>query len=475
VIQLSLKQLHDIVGGHLRHNAAAAPDGISLHRVCSDSRQVEAGDVFWGLVGPHHDGAAFVDEAFARGAVGAIVQKSDLEPRSGRFCLSVDNTTEALWKLARWNRGQFRGRVIALTGSVGKTTTREMIHTVLGSELRGSASPHNFNNHVGVPLSLLGIDANDQYAVIELGANAPGEIAALADLARPDTGVVTHLGDAHLEGFKDRRSIGRAKAELLAALPPGGLAVLNGDDTLLRSVAADCSAGIRWVGRDRACDLVATEIRCQEGWLSFIADDTLFRLPVWGRHQVTSALLAIEVGRQMGVSMTQIAEALEGFCPPPMRCEVVREGDLTIVNDTYNSSPMAMRAALDLLRDIRADGGRIVVCGDMAEQGQQAERMHREIGGEVVTRCGADWLIACGEHAEEVKAGAIAAGMPSRRAVACRFAEETLPQLEHAISPGAVVLVKGARRLKMESIVKALRFERPSQPSQTTCENQRVA
>ncbi|MCH8924357.1 MAG: UDP-N-acetylmuramoyl-tripeptide--D-alanyl-D-alanine ligase, partial [Planctomycetes bacterium] len=444
MIELSLKQLHEIVGGRLRHDAVAAPEGVSLRRVCTDSRQVNSGDVFWGLVGPNHDGADFADEALRRGAAGVVVQQRDVEPRSGRFSLRVNDTTEALWKLARWNRGQFRGRLIALAGSGGKTTTREMIHTVLGSTLRGTASPQNFNNHIGVPLSLLGIDANDQYAVIELGANALGEIAALAELARPDTGVITHLGDAHLEGFKDRRSIGRAKAELLSALPPGGLAVLNGDDALLRCVAADCTTGIRWVGRDRRCDLVATEVCCRDGWLSFIAESTLFRLPVWGRHQVISALLAIEVSRQMGISMPQIAEALEGFRTPPMRCEVVREGNLTIINDTYNSSPMAMRAALELLRDIPASGGRIVVCGDMAEQGQYAERAHREIGAEVVTRCGADWLIACGEHAEQVKQGAIAAGMPDRRAVACRFTEETLPQLEHAISPGAVVLVKGA-------------------------------
>ena len=462
MIELSLKQLHETVGGRLRQDAVAAPEGVSLRRVCTDSRQICPGDVFWGLVGPHHDGADFADEALRRGAIGVIVQQRDVEPRSGRFSLSVDDTTEALWSLARWSRSRFRGRLIALAGSVGKTTTREMIHTVLGSTLHGTASPENFNNHVGVPLSLLGIDdADDQYAVIELGANAPGEIAALADLARPEIGVVTHLGDAHLEGFKNLETIGRAKAELLAALPADGLAVLNGDDAMLRRVAAQCTSAVRWVGRDRQSDLVATKVRCQEGWLSFTAAGSQFRLPVWGRHQVTAALLAIEVGRQMGISLPQIAEALEGFRPPPMRCEVIREGNLTIVNDTYNSSPMAMRAALDLLRDIHADGGRIVVCGDMAEQGQQSEQTHREIGGEVVTRCGADWLIACGKHAEQVKAGAIAAGMPSQRAVACRFAEETLPQLEHAITPGAVVLVKGARRLKMESIVEALRTEWP--------------
>ena len=187
--ELSLNQLHEVIGGRLRCDAVPPSGSATLRRVSTDSRQVRSGDVFWGLVGPNHNGANFAPEAFRRGAAGVVVQQRDVKPPSRCFCITVDDTTDALWKLARWNRNRFNGKLVAITGSVGKTTTREMIHTVLLSTLRGTASPQNFNNHFGVPLSLLGIRASDQYAVIELGASALGEIAALAIIPE-STGLV---------------------------------------------------------------------------------------------------------------------------------------------------------------------------------------------------------------------------------------------------------------------------------------------
>lgn len=452
----TLDELHRTIGGTLKP-AAAPPDEATaapLGQVATDSRRVQFGDVFWALVGPYHDGADFAHEAFARGASGAVVGRP-VEAPQDRWVITVDDTLAALGQWARHQRDRFHGTVIAVTGSVGKTTTRQMIHTILKPRFAGTASPNNYNNHVGVPLSMLRIEPDHDYAVLELGASARGEIAALAGLCAPTIGVVTSVADAHLAGFGSHRAIAESKAELLAALPPDGHAVLA-DDPWLRRVAAEHLVPVTWVGRDAACDLVATDVRWGHGELHFRVSSQPFRVPIWGRHHLTCALSAIGVGRHMGLPLDQIAASLEGFNPVPMRCEVTEVGGVTIINDAYNASPTAMRAALELLRDFDVPGRRVFVCGDMCELGDESAALHRRLGDQVVTLCGADLLIACGDFARHMVAGARAAGMPESRAIACHTVEKAFPHLTDAISSGDVVLVKGSRAMRMERVVEAI-------------------
>ncbi len=432
----------------------SASGTVPVGRVVIDSRQVEPGDVFWGLTGSHSDGSAFADEAFSRGAAGVVVNRPVQAPE-GCWALIVDDTLRALHDWAGWHRQRFTGAVIGVTGSVGKTTTRQMIQTVLGSKLRGTCSPRNYNNHVGLPLSMLQMEPDHDFVVLEMGASGPGEIAELSALCRPTIGVITHVGDAHLGGFGSRQGIADAKAELLDALPDDGYAVL-GDDPWLMRLRNRSAATTTIVGRGTNCDEIAKEVVLGQGTLSYMVRDVSFEVPVWGRHHLTAAMAAIAVGLRLGCSLEETARALRGFRTLPMRCEVTQLRAATIINDTYNASPTSMLAALDLLRDFDTRGRRIVVLGDMQELGDEAATMHRQLGGQAVSRCGADLLIACGDYAGYVVAGAREAGLPASRSLVCRQPEETLPHLGQAILPGDVVLVKGSRALGMERIVEAM-------------------
>ncbi|MGO9112283.1 MAG: UDP-N-acetylmuramoyl-tripeptide--D-alanyl-D-alanine ligase [Thermoguttaceae bacterium] len=467
--------LHDLAqatGGRiLPTNRIQDAAVTALGRIVTDSRQVESNDIFWALRGPNYDGACFLHDAFRRGAQGAVVSPLESIPTDG-WILNVDDTQRALEQWARWKRRRFTGIVIAVTGSVGKTTTRQMIHTVLQSRLRGTASPRNLNNQWGVPLSMLTIEPQHDYAVLELGANRAGEIAMLAELCAPKVGVIMQLGDAHLGGFGNRQGVAEAKSELLAALPSSGHAVLA-DDSWLRALSSRCAAPITWIGTGPQCNLRAVDIECQQGRLEFhvaCGEGTVpasgshgstkpvrFSIPVWGRHHISAALASVAVGRMMGFDLEQIASALANYQAVPMRCEVTEIRGATIINDTYNSNPTAMRAALELLRDFDAAGRRIVICGDMAELGAQSIAWHWQMGKDIVQIGGAELVIACGRFARHVTAGARSTGLDRARAVPCDTIEDAMPYVGQAVLPGDIVLVKGSRVMAMECLVEALK------------------
>ncbi|NQT15233.1 MAG: UDP-N-acetylmuramoyl-tripeptide--D-alanyl-D-alanine ligase [Planctomycetes bacterium] len=450
----TVHELHKAIGGTVHPEDSDRAKRVHLGRVVTDSREVQRGDVFWALVGPNHDGADFVEEALERGAAGVVAGRA-VDVPSDCWTLIVDDALKALHQWAKTRRSQFTGTVIAVTGSVGKTTTREMIRAVLKTRLTGAASPRNYNNHVGVPLSMLNMELDHDYVVLEIGASRRGEIAAMAALCSPTIGVITSVADAHLGGFGSRQAIAEAKSELLAALPPDGHAVLA-NDPWLRRLAQRYRVPVTWTGRGPDCHVTASDVHWSQGKLEFRVGDCPFRVPVWGRHHVNSVLIAVAVGRMMGFELDEIAAALETFDPVPMRCEVREVRGATIINDTYNASPAAMRAALDLLRDFEAHGRRIFVAGDMGQLGEESVVLHRRLGQEVVTHSGADLLIACGDHSGDVVGGARAAGMPWDSSVACDRPEEAVPHLTQTILPGDVVLVKGSRKMGMERVVEAI-------------------
>jgi UDP-N-acetylmuramoyl-tripeptide--D-alanyl-D-alanine ligase len=464
---ISLHDLRTVLDGRLL-GSPSSESSAWLPSIAIDSREVEPGGVFWALPGSTRDGAHFVDDAYRRGAAGAIVAGRSCTPPDGAWALVVDDSRQALWQLAQWQRDRFRGQVIGVAGSAGKTTTRQMIHAVLGAKFAGAASPRNYNNQVGVPLSMLDWRPEHDYAVIELAGSAPRELALLAGLSRPHFCAITNVGDAPLGAVGSRDRVADAESELLRALPTDGLAVLNGDDYSLKRLAARCATRVTWVGRGADCDLVATEVRSASGRLSFAAAGQKFLVPVWGRHHLTSALEATAIGMAWGISPRQIADALAEYQPPPLRCQSKQVGSATLISDAYNDSPAAMHAALELLGEVPTSGRRIVVCGDMRELGDDAPRLHQRLGDEVVTVSNADLLVACGDYADEIVDGAQAAGMPRERTLACRDAVEAAPYLRHVVGDGDVILIKGSRAAALERLVDVLESTLEGEPVLTT-------
>jgi UDP-N-acetylmuramoyl-tripeptide--D-alanyl-D-alanine ligase len=457
----------------VRGEAIGFDGRVTIERITTDSRQVAPGDLFWALRGERADGHDFIDEALRRGAIGAVVNRTwrEQQRRSARQCLVVPDTWQALWDLAAWHRARSDALVIGVTGSVGKSTTRHLLH---GARYSGIQSPHNFHNHLGVPLSLLELTPQHEFAVLEAGASGGSEIARLCTLMQPEVGLLTAIAPAHLEGFGSLEAICRAKGELLEALPPSGFAVLNGDDPLVRRLARRANCRVLFVGESIHNDVVATRVRVNDRRLRFRVDDVEFQLPAIGRHHLTSALLTVATARELDVGDTEIAAALREFQPLPGRCRKLSIGPWTIIDDTYNANPASVLAACQTLRDWEEAGQRVLVLGDMLELGPQAPAFHEHIGA-AAAQCGFDRVIAVGAHAAAVAGSARRHGLDVGCLGACSDLETALVLLDLWLEPNGVVLVKGSRGMRMERVVAHLQSRAEAEALPTSGRDRRAA
>ncbi|WP_376793034.1 UDP-N-acetylmuramoyl-tripeptide--D-alanyl-D-alanine ligase [Thermoflexus sp.] len=448
------------------------PWGTPIRHVAIDSRACEAGDLFIALPGERTDGHQYVGDAFQRGAIAAIVHREvpegamtvDLErgpwPDSLAFpvCFRVSRTLDALHRWAGWWRARFPVRVIGITGSVGKTSTKELTWAVLSWRYETLKSEGNLNSEIGLPLMLLRLTPRHQRAVLEMGMYARGEIAALCAIARPVIGVVTMVGPVHLERLGSLEAIAAAKAELVEALPEEGVAVLNWDDPYVRAMAERTRARVFFYGLDPKADLWADEI-ASEG-LEGVRFDLHYRgetfrrvrVSLLGRHSVHTALRAIAVGILEGLSWDEIFAGLMDRRAQLRLVAVPGLRGSILLDDTYNASPPSMLAALNLLAEL--EGRKIAVLGDMLELGAYELEGHRLVGG----RAGAvvDLLITVGPRARIIAQEAMAVGLPPHRVWTCDSNQEAIEVLRQVLEPGDVVLVKGSRGLQMEEIVNAL-------------------
>ncbi len=421
------------------------------------SSEARPGTLFVALPGARTDGHEFVGEAFASGAAGALVERPQ---GTSEPAVVVDSTAEALLALAAAERSALRAPVVGITGSVGKTSTKDMTASVLGMRFATHASPASFNNQVGLPLTILGADPGVGVLVCEIGGGAVGEIADLCRVARPDIGVVTTVGVAHLETFGSRANIARAKAELVEALPPDGLAVLNADDRVVRGFAGRTLAAVRTFGRSQRADVRAEDVTVDEMArarfvLAVSGDREPVRLSMPGEHMVTNALAAAACGLALGMSAAECAVGLERARISPWRMELGRAAGLLLLNDAYNASPDSVRAALLTARRLAGGARCIGVLGEMAELGPDTDRAHREVGAAVAS-LGIDVLIAVGPGAWVIAEAALDAGMRPDRVVRSGTVEEAQEAVRRMARPGDVLLIKGSRVAALERLAALL-------------------
>lgn len=460
--------------------AAAHGAGVAFGEAVIDSRLVREGSLFVALPGAHVDGHTFVAQALASGAKGALVSRAWAQERGSvapeallldpaqplseppaadaQLLLLADDPLEALHGAARHKRSLVNPTVVGITGSVGKTSTKELTAALLHTRFGTLKNPRSYNNEATMPLTLLQLASDHEVVVLEMGMWAPGEIALLCDLAQPQLGVVTNVGPSHLERMGSLEAIARAKGELPRALPAGGVAILNIDDPLVRAMATETAARPFFYGLDAAADLRAEgiESRGLQGisfWACYRDERMHLKLPLLGRHSVYTALAAIAVGLLLGMSWDEITTGLSSGEAEQRLVAVPGIGGAQLIDDTYNASPVSVLAALNLLSEL--DGRRVVVLGDMLELGNQEESGHREVGRRVADV--ADLLLACGQRARAYVADeARQAGMPPEAVIEADDNEAAVALLRPILRQGDYVLVKGSRGQAMEAIVAAL-------------------
>ena len=434
--------------------------------ISTDSRMVGEGELFIALKGPRFDGHHFALKALEKKAGGVVIEEDktgDIRWNGYRpkAVIVVKDTLRALGDLARERRRRYRIPVVALTGSNGKTTTKEMISACLETTFPILKTRENLNNLIGLPLTLLNLTEKERVVILEMGMNVPGEIRRLTEIAEPDVGLITNIQIVHLEGVGSLERVREEKGELFRRMRRDGTILVNQNDPHVIDLASEFSGQKITFGVEKSADVMAKEIRLRgaEGTsfnLILEGEEIEVSLPLLGRHFVPNALSAIAVASLFGIEVKKAKEALERFRPFPMRMEIIHlEGGKTLINDAYNANPRSMELALETLAEIKGKGRAIAVLGDMLELGDFTEEAHRQIG-EKVEELSIDLLLTMGEKAPLVVESAVRHGFEPKRTRVMESHSEAISILKEVVQEGDWILIKGSRRMAMEKIVEGL-------------------
>ena len=460
---LSLRQIAEFAQGSL----TARDEGLTVSRISTDSRTLQPGDLFVPIRGETFDGHKFVEQAGERGAVGAMIEENWKGTAAKTFALiRVPDTLAGYQTLAANYRRSLPLKVIAITGSNGKTSTKDFLAATLSRRFRVTKTEGNFNNHVGLPQTILAASSRDEIAVWEIGMNHPGEIAALTNIAAPDAAIITNVGLAHIEFMGSREAIAVEKGALAEAIGADGTVILNADDPSSEGIAERTRAKVVFAGIEQG-SVRAIEVRQSPTGCEFTILEGAHRcraqLPVPGIHMVQNAILAVAAGRAFGLSLEDCAAGLASAPLTKARLQIREIHGIQFIDDSYNANPDSMKAALRTLVELDADGRRVAVLGEMSELGDESERGHREVG-EAAAAFGIDELIAVGATGAVIARAARKAGL--EKSVSVDGAEAAAGLLEKTASPGDLILVKGSRSARMEQVLEAF-SKRPS-PAEVT-------
>jgi len=432
-----------------------------VRRVCTDSRTVQAGDLFFALPGERFDGHNFLAEVDKQGAAAVVIERNR-KPAQLPACavVAVDNTRQALGRLGAAYRNDFSPPMIVVGGSNGKTTTKELIAAVLRQKLVTLWSEASFNNDIGVPLTLLRLENSHQAAVLEVGTNHPGELSPLVQMIQPKFGIITNIGREHLEFFGDLAGVAEEEGALAELLPAGGRLFVSGDDKWTDRIVSRTQAGVVRVGMNDGSDWCARTVRPDTRGVTFRVDaphakfSGEYRINLLGRHQVVNALFAMAVGKEMGLSREDIQRGLAECLPAKMRLHFYEVGGMRVLDDAYNANADSMAAALETLRDLPCKGRRVALLGDMAELGVHSEAAHAEVGRRAA-ETGVGQLLAVGKMASVMARGARAAGL--NRVMEFADVEAAAGALKTFLRTGDVVLLKASRATRLERITEVLK------------------
>lgn len=440
-------------GGQLLAGDPAA----TVTTICTDSRALKAGDLFLALVGANFDGHKFVAEAATRGAFGVVIQEDVGSLPAGFAVIRVANTLDALQQIAANYRHSMSAQIVCVTGSNGKTSTKDLMSVVLRERFQVTKTEGNFNNHIGLPLTMLRLRAGDRVGVFEIGTNHHGEIAALAALAQPDVGVITNIGVAHIEHLGSREGIAKEKGMLAEALQPSGTIILSADDEFTPSIAARTKADVLRCGLTEGADIRATDLRQDFAGMKFrlhaFGRSVDAQLPVPGEHMVHNATLAVGVGHVFGMTLEECAAGLPNLQLTKGRLEMKVVRGIQVIDDSYNANPDSMKAALLTLAQMSVNGRRIAILGRMGELGTQSEHGHRSVG-RTASDLGLDCVISVGDEAHFIAEEAWRGGV--EKVVKAADLDEAVKTLREYVHAGDLVLIKGSRSAKMERIVEGL-------------------
>ncbi len=465
MFEIRLDELINAVDGEVK--ARINSGDLLLRGITIDSRKAEEGNLFIAIPGEQFDGHQFVMEAVTKGVKAIVVnqEKERFLPEETLNKISVvavRDTKKALRDIASWYRGKFDIPAVAVTGTNGKTTTKDMIAQVLSSKFKVLKSPESYNNLIGVPLTLFQLDPSFEVLVLELGMSQPGEIKILTRISCPNLGVITNIGPAHLESMGSMEKIARAKFELADHMPSPKTLILNADDQLLAKRLTQTGPGERVIsfGIKKKADFVADRIETNgNGYLCFRVNRNItVSLPVIGFHNVYNALAAFAAAIFLGVEEGKIKDTLENFTPSKLRMELVRIGNIRIINDSYNANPVSVEKALDTLKNIKTPGRKIAVLGDMLELGEEAMDFHLQLGRKAA-QSGVNLLITVGELSRFIGEGAKEAGMHASDVSTFENNRQVGFYLLENLKDGDLVLVKGSRRMKTEDIVLSLKSQ----------------
>lgn len=452
---LKCKEILKATGGKLE----AGYENTAFSGVSTDSRKINKGDLFIPLSGLNFDGHDFIQKALDAGAAGVITHK-DIPAVEGKAVILVKDTSAALRDIAGFYRRKFSVPFVGITGSVGKTSTKDMVACALGAGYKVLKTEGNLNNEIGVPLTVFSLDDTHEAAVVEMGMSGLGEISRLTAIVKPHIAIITNIGMSHIEKLGSRQNILKAKMEILEGVNRDGLVILNGDDTLLRGVRSFVHFRTKLFGIEDECDYQAYNIQTLgENGSNFeiLVGEREYRVhvPAPGIHNIYNALAAIAAGLELNVSMQDIIAGISQFNPGKMRLNVFEKDGIKIIDDVYNASPQSMEAALGVMCDIAGDSRKIAVLGDMLELGDWAGKAHYDVGKFAAVK-GVHYIITVGQNAGQIALGASEGGCSKQNIASFNTNGEAINYINSFIAQGDIILVKGSRGMKMEEIVGGL-------------------